>query len=207
MAEANSGFMEKMPTIFPARRLQGHIAAVLLAPAGVPGFQTLPQPGLTLAFEGILGDTHAGFTRKADARTPWYRRGEPIRNVRHLSVVSVEELAQIAAAMGVARVKPEWLGANLVLQGIAHLSFLPRGTRIAFASGAVIAAEGYNPPCSATGRVVEGHCNLPAFTFKKAAGRLRGVVASVERAGQVRSGDGVEVFVGEQWVWGTRTAR
>ena len=190
-----------MTNIHLVRRLQGRVASSLLAPAGIPGFQTQPQPSITLTFEGIAGDTHAGFTRGADARTPWYKRGAPIRNIRHLSVVSVEDLTEIAAAMGAPQVKPEWLGANLLLGGIPRLSFLPRGTRIAFASGAVIAAEGYNPPCSTTGRVVEAQCNLPPFTFKKAASRRRGIVASVEKPGIVRAGDGVEVFVPEQWIY------
>ena len=189
------------PTIIPAQRLQGRVLATLAADALQADFQTIAQPWLTLAFEGIPADRHFGWLRAADARTPHYRRGEPIRNVRQLSIVSVEELAEIAAHLDLPGVKPEWLGANLVLEGIPALSFLPRGTRIAFPSGAALAAEGYNPPCTGPGKAVHQAAGPSPQAFVKAASRRRGIVASVEKAGLVRAGDAVKVFVPEQWIF------
>ncbi len=59
-----------------------------------------PQAALYANLEGIEGDRHAGWTRKADARVPFYPRGTVIRNTRQVSLVSVEELAEMATALG-----------------------------------------------------------------------------------------------------------
>ena len=190
------------PQITPSRLLKGRVTALLSAEAVSGDFQTSPQSQLTLAFEGIPQDRHFGFLRGADVRTPHYPRGLPIRNIRQLSIVSDEELAEIAAALNLPQIKPEWLGANVVLSGIAYLSFLPRGTRIACASGATLAAEGYNPPCVGPGRKVQNHApGVSPQAFIKAASRRRGIVASVERIGEVRLGDVVEVHVPEQFIY------
>ena len=103
--------------------------------------------------------------------------------------------------MGLAEIRPEWLGANLLLEGIASLSFLPRGSRILFPSGAALAAEGYNPPCTGPGKAVHAVAGTTPQAFVKAATRRRGIVASVERAGEIKAGDAAEVFVPEQWVY------
>ena len=187
--------------ILPPLHLHGRVAAVLWADALVPGFQTKAQASLPLAFEGIPGDRHSGFLRAADARTPHYRRGQPIRNIRQISIVSEDELADIAQALGLAEIKPEWLGANLVIAGVKNLSFLPRGTRMAFPDGAALAAEGYNPPCIGPGKVVHGAAGTTPQAFIKAAARRRGIVASVERPGLIKPGDAVELHVPEQWLY------
>ena len=190
------------PKIIPSQRLFARVVATLWADGQMPDFQTTDQPHLELTFEGIPHDRHAGFLRRADARTPHYPRGTPIRNIRQLSIVSTEELAEIAVRLGLPELLPQWLGANIVLAGLPDLSFLPRGTRLAFPGGAALAAEGYNRPCLGTGRKV--HEAAPSVTpqeFVKAASRLRGIVASVERPGEVRAGDSVEVHVPEQWLY------
>ena len=190
-----------MPIVIPAQRLHGRVAATLFADALASGFATIRQPALTLAFEGIPGDRHSGFLRKADARTPHFKRGLPIRNIRQISIVSVEELADIAAALGLPDILPEWLGANLMIEGIAHMSFLPRGTRIAFPDGAALAAEGYNPPCIGPGKMVQDATGATPQAFIKAATRRRGIVASVERPGMIHAGEDIVVHVPEQWIY------
>ena len=65
-------------------------------------------------------------------------------------------------------------------------SFIPRGTRLFFPSGAVLAVTDQNAPCRIAGAEVER--NLPAsdglaLRFAAAAKRLRGVVAYVDRPG------------------------
>ena len=190
-----------IPTLIPAQRLQGRIAATLRADARAASFQTIRQNGLTLEFEGIPGDRHSGFLRKADARTPHYSRSLPIRNIRQISIVSVEELAEIAAALGLPEIQPEWLGANLMVEGIKQLSFLPRGSRIAFPDGAALAAEGYNPPCIGPGKIVHGATGATPQAFIKAASRRRGIVASVERPGTIHAGEDIMVHVPEQWIY------
>ena len=66
-----------------------------------------------LLFSGIVGDCHGGFTRKSDSRMlGQYARGTEVRNARQVSLLSVEELHEIAGAMGIVCVKPEWVGAG-----------------------------------------------------------------------------------------------
>jgi len=151
--------------------------------------------------EGLAGDRHAGFTRRADARVPQYPRGTEIHNSRHVSFVAEEELARIAANMGVPVIEPEWIGANLVLGGAPNLSSLPPMTRISFPELTAIALEGENHPCVYPGKAIQSHYpDRPAIgkQFPRAAYHLRGVVGWVERAGMIREGDIVRIDVPEQ---------
>ena len=195
-----------MIEIMPGRRCAARVAALLRpdpAASGAHHFLTARVPALPLDFEGPKGDSHAGWTRGADARTPWYRRGETIRNIRQITIVSVEELAEIAVALGVPEIRPEWLGANMLVEGLPRLSFLPRGTRIEAAGGAVLACEGYNLPCAQIGRAVaalSGGTMTPQAVVKAAA-RRRGVIATVERLGEVGAGDALVAHIPEQWLY------
>src|SRR5947209_15390160 len=88
--------------------------------------------GVQATFEGFEGDLHAGLTRLSDVRVPHYPRGSVIRNTRQFSMLSIEELAEIAQAMQIPEVLPEWVGVNLAMKGIANLTMLPPATRIFF---------------------------------------------------------------------------
>ena len=168
----------------------GVVARVLAAPD--PGdFRTAPVETLVLDLEGIAGDRHRGFTRPAGPREPWYRRGTPIRSGRQLSLVSTEELAEVARRLGLPAVEPGWIGANIVVSGIPDFTRLPWGTRIFCAGGAVLVNEGENAPCRIAGAGIAaefpGRRGLDRLFVEAAKGR-RGLVASVERAGAVASG-------------------
>ena len=149
------------------------------------------RSAIALGFEGIDGDKHAGFTRAADARVPHYPRGTLIRNERQVSIVSEEDLAQIAAALELDRVLPEWLGANLLVSGIDALTLLPPGVRMHFPSGAALVVTAENMPCVGPGRVLADEFKRPKLRsqFAKAALHLRGVLAVVERPGHIATGD------------------
>ena len=169
-----------MPAITPARRLTSRVHSVFMASDArrkdPQGFVSAPLPSLELTFEGIAGERHFGFTRSADARVPWHQRGIPIRNVRQVSIVSAEELAEIAALMGLPEIRPEWLGANIVLEGVPRLSFLPAGSRLFFNGGATLAAEGYNAPCSISGAAVAAGAGQGGkLDFVKPATHRRGI--------------------------------
>lgn len=163
--------------------------------ADVPGdFVTRPIELAVLSFAGLEGDRHAGLTARAGVRQKHLPRGTELRNARQLSLVSVEELAQIAAALGLPAIDFTWLGANLLLRGAEGLTTCAPGTRLVFSSGAVLVIDGENEPCSKAGgaltRAVQGEPAL-ASRFVKAAHRLRGLVAWVERPGTIRRGDRV----------------
>ncbi|WP_372424283.1 MOSC domain-containing protein [Salinarimonas chemoclinalis] len=168
-----------------------HLHTLLLAPG--PDFRTRPVPEAALVFGGLSGDLHHGLVRKADARTPWHARGTPIANTRQVSLVSVEELAEVAEALGIQEVDPADLGANLVLSGAPALGATPPGTRLLFPSGATLFVTEANPPCRQPGRklaAAHGRRELE-FAFVKAAKGKRGLVALVEREGAIRAGDAV----------------
>lgn len=199
----------------PARRLKARLARTLIADAR--GFVTREVPALTVTLDGIPGDRHAGPARSACARVPWYPRGAPIRNTRQVSLVAPDELAAIAARLGISEVRPEWLGANLVVEGLRALTRLPPGTRLHFPGGAALVVEGENAPCRHAGAAVGAGWEasglqadgLPAaprrtgldLAFVEAAKGLRGLVAWVERAGELEAGAAISVRVPAQRVW------
>lgn len=175
-------------------KLAGRVAQCLIADGG--DFRSRGVEALDLDFAGIVGDIHAGVTRRAGSREPWYPRGTPIRNNRQVTLVSVAELAEIATAMELPRVAPEWIGANLVIDGIAALTSLPVGTRLFLAGGAVLFVEGENAPCRIAGRSIAEHCPGSEgldLLFPKVAQHRRGLIASVERPGNVAEGQEVAV--------------
>lgn len=188
--------------IHPPRRLTAKLVATLATPE-TDDFETEPVERLELTLDGISGDRHAGFTREAGAREPWYRRGAEIRSGRQISIVSPEELWEIGYALGLPPLDAGWIGANLVVEGVARLSFLPAGTRLFFPSKASVIVEGQNAPCRHAGRAVARHTERPGdeISFPKAAKRLRGLVASVEHAGPVSAGDAVTIHLPEQWIY------
>ncbi len=101
-----------------------------------------------VTFEGIIGDKHSGLTKLSDSRTKFYPRGTVIRNTRQISIVSNEELADIAAELKIAVLLPDWFGANLLLSGIPDFTGLKPNTRLFFTSGAVLLITKDNLPCS-----------------------------------------------------------
>ena len=166
-------------------------------------FITTSQSQVEVTFAGFEGDRHAGITRKADSRTPHYPRGTEIRSDRQVSIVAVEELAEIATAMDLPEIKPEWLGANLLLQGIPGLTQLPPMTRLFFSTGAVLVVQAENNPCQNPGKVIQDFYRRPDLQglFPKAGLHLRGLVACVEKPGIIQKNDPVEAEVPRQTLY------
>lgn len=154
-------------------------------------FRTQRVETLNLDLQGILGDRHHGFTRAAGAREKWYPTGMTMRSGRQVSIVAVEELEMIAWAMQLPEVRPEWLGANILIQGVPDFTNIPWGTRLFFENGATLVNEGENAPCRFAGREVASH--YPGqdhldLLFVKSAKNRRGIIASVEQAGSIQPG-------------------
>jgi MOSC domain-containing protein YiiM len=171
------------------------LAAVLLGPRGGP-FETQRQDRLSVDWGGVVGDRHHGRTVAATPFNRPFPPGVPIRNRRQVSAVSVEELAEMARLLGIAEVRPEWLAANLLIEGAPDLSRWPAGVTLLFPSGAGLTVEAANDPCRTAGgavrRAVGGPEDLAAAFVKAAYGR-RGLVLSVECEGELRAGDLVQV--------------
>ena len=159
------------------------------------GFDKQQRQTLSLKLSGPEGDCHTGLTRLSDSRTLLtYKRNTVIRNVRQLTILSVEELADMATRLGIPAVEPEWLGANMLLSGIPDLSLLPPSTRLQFPSGATIVVDMENYPCSQIAKVVDEHHPGSRFKVVEAAMHKRGVTAWVEREGDVSAGDNIKII-------------
>ncbi|BCH15972.1 MOSC domain-containing protein [Mesorhizobium sp. L-2-11] len=190
--------------IIPARKLAARVAGLYVAPSD--HFQTRAVDELRLGFDGIEGDFHAGATRRSGGREPWYPRGTEMRNERQLSVVAADELAIVAQRMGIAEIEPEWIGANLLIEGLPQLSMLPSGTLLFFKGGVTVKVDAQNGPCRIAGRSVAENAGMAdheagALLFPKAAKRLRGLVAWVEKPGRITTGEDISVRVPEQWIY------
>lgn len=192
--------------IVPARKLTGKVTRVLKAPED--DFVSKDTDVLELGYGGIKGDFHEGLTRKSGGREPWYKRGTEMRNERHLSILSEEELIEIAAGMQVEKVDAGWIGANLVFEGIPNMSYLPPRTLIMFENGVTLRIDGYNAPCRLSGGSIAKHVGVEAedptktdmaLKFKDAAFMKRGLVAWVECEGEIRAGDTFTARVWDQW--------
>jgi len=149
---------------------------------------------LVLDWGGPVGDRHYGETMHSDVRQrPVFERGTVIRNHRQLSLVDVAELDLIAAALGVERLSAGLIADNICIDGIPHLTSLPRMTRLIFDGGAVLMLGGENLPCTTAGAMVEAVHGTPAHAFPKAAMGRRGVTGWVEHPGVVRPGSAITI--------------
>jgi hypothetical protein len=172
---------------------EGRVEAVLIMLPG-EGAATEELAEVAVEWDGFLGDKHFGATKPAGSSQKTYPKGTEVRNTRQVSIVSSEELNQMADALGVPEIKPDWVGANMLISGIPKFSKLQPGTRLHFPDGVGLVIEGENMPCTTAGSTVQEHYpdieNLVSAFPKKALGK-RGVVAWVERPGLIRKGDSV----------------
>lgn len=169
------------------------------------------HPAIDLDLNGVVGDRH-----KSYERTTWEGDKQPKgairRNERQWSAVSVEELAEIEAAMELSDpLTAASLGANLCLSGVHELSRLPKGTLLKFPSGAELMVEEYNPPCHDMGKklasmhTTRSGSQLSSTAFSKAAKLSRGLVGVVEVAGTINAGDEVVIEIYATPAWLVRT--
>jgi len=179
------------------KEFEAKTAAILIADQQ-DTFVTRRIPEAMLEFGGIPGDRHFGVTIGADSRQPMYPRGTEILNRRQITIVSQEECAMIAENLGLERVLPEWLGANLLLSGYPEVTGLTIGSRILFPNGTGLICMGENLPCKLPGEVIQKlHHDHPKLDtrFVRAAYKRRGIVCAVERPGKIHEGDQVRILI------------
>lgn len=161
-----------------------------------------PHDTLTLAHEGPVGESHSGQTRPSCVRVKLqYPKGTEITNARQVSVLSVEELAEIAAKMGIDAIAPEWTGATMVVKGIPDLTTMPPSSRLVIESGASIVNDMENGPCKFVGQEIEREYPGKGLSFPKHAVRKRGICGWVERPGEVSLGMKVRLHVPPKVTW------
>lgn len=151
---------------------------------------------------GIWSDRHHGQMRASCVRIKYVRRKTPQKNIRQFTAVSVEEMAKVASGMNIPELKPEWIGPNVVVQGIPDFSKLPSGTRLVFDDdGPVLVVDAENKPCKYAGEVIQRHYpdheGLDLLFPQQAVG-LRGVVGWVEVAGILQPNVAVTAWIPPQ---------
>ena len=190
-----------MPALKPLN-LTGQIVWLGHVPDREAALASTAQDEMALSFAGPAGEDHGGLTRPSCSRViSQYPRGTEIKNTRQLSVVSAEELAQIAEEMDVDTLDPWLVGATMVLSGIPDFSHLPPSSRLQIANGATLTVDMQNRPCHLPAAEIDVPHPGKGRTFKAAAQGLRGVTAWVEREGTARVGDIVTVHVPDQRAW------
>ena len=161
-----------------------------------------PQEEIALTFAGLEGEVHAGLTRPSCSRVlRQYPRGTEIANARQISLVSAEEMARVAATLGLDAVDYALVGATVVVEGIPDLTHLPPSSRLQSGSGATLVVDMLNEPCLQPARTIEARHPGHGRGFKAAAEGLRGVTARVERPGVLRIGDVLRLHVPGQRAW------
>ena len=164
--------------------------------------QAQPVSQLHARFDGPEGEAHGGLTRPSCSRVlGQYPRGTVIRNTRQFSVLGAEELAEIAARMGVDTLDPALLGATMVIAGLPDFSRLPPSSRLQGTDGATLVVDMENRSCQLPAKPIEAAHPGFGARFKSAAHGRRGVTAWVEREGVFALGEAVVLHVPDQRPW------
>lgn len=161
-----------------------------------------PVAEMPLSFAGFAEESHAGLTRPACIRVAaQHPRGTPIRNVRQLALVGAEEMAEVAAALGLARFDYAWVGASVVIGGFPDFSHLPPSSRLQGPDGVTLVVDMQNRPCQEPAVTISRATGGQGKAFKAAAAGKRGVTAWVEREGVLHLGDRLRLHVPDQRAW------
>ena len=191
-----------LPELLTKLGFEGQVETLLANPDRDTGLEKQKVAAARFLFTGMAGDCHGGLTRKSDSRMlKQYKRGTEVRNSRQLSILSAEELAEVAERMGIPAVKPEWVGANMVLRGVPDLTLLPPSTRLQFPSGAMLVVDAENHPCRYPADIIAKHHPEQKKGFVAAAMHKRGVVGWVEAEGEIRTGDRVTIWILPQRIY------
>lgn len=186
-------------------QITGEVVGLFVNRDRSTGLESEPVDEIRATFEGFEGEAHGGLTRPSCSRVlrQYDPRGTEIRNARQITILSEEELAEIARRLDIPRLAPEWIGANLVLRGIPQLSMLPPSSRLIFETedGPGIAVDMENGPCRWPGEVIETHHPGKGARFAKEARGLRGVVAWIEKPGTIREGDTCRLHIPPQRIY------
>lgn len=190
-------------TILHATSITGRVEAILVnGNSDDDSIETHRVDEVDASFEGIVGERHSRLVTSSDVRyRRLYEKDTPIRNTRQISLVSQEDMAQVAGNLGVDRVEPEWLGANLLVSGIPNFTEVPPSSRLIFSSGASIVIDNENEPCRYPANVVNRQFPGTGNRFVKAATNLRGTVGWVEREGKIRIDDTIALHIPPQRIY------
>ena len=157
---------------------------------------------MSLGWGGFGPDCHSGETRPSCSRVlTQHKRDTEIRNTRQISIVSAEDLAEIAQTLGLSHIDPMWMGASMVVSGLSDFTHLPPSGRLQGPDGTTLVVDMLNQPCQFPAKTIEMANPGQGKGFKKAAEGKRGITAWVERPGTLRLGDKLNLHVPGQRAW------
>ena len=190
-----------MPALAPTEII-GEIVWIGHVPNRETSLRSQATQEAQLTYAGIPGEVHGGLTRPSCSRViSQHPRDTDIRNVRQLSIVSFEELAEIAADCGLDALDPALVGASMVVRGIPDFTHVPPSSRLQLPDGATLVVDMENRPCHLPAKPINAEHPGAGDKFKIAAKGKRGVTAWVEREGVCRIGDAVRLHVPDQRAW------
>ncbi len=192
-----------MPALIPTK-LAGTITWLGRQSVPVENLIITSEPVATmpLTFGGMDGEVHAGETRPSCSRVlNQYPRGTTIRNVRQLCLVGAEEMAAVAAELGLTDFDYAWVGASVVIAGLPDFTHLPPSSRLQGPDGVTLVIDMENLPCQEPAVTIERARPGHGKAFKAAAKERRGVTAWVEREGTLHIGDTLTLFIPGQRDW------
>lgn len=180
--------------------MEGILEKILITPEGENISREIPEGEIT--FEGLVGDCHSGMTLLTHGHHPEFPKGTKIRNDRQFTILSVEELNEVAMTLQIPSLDVSWLTGNLLISGIKNFSVLPYGTRFVFSNGVILSCSGENNPCSHPARITQSHypeVDGIARDFVKAAIHRRGIVAWTVHPGTIHPGERFHIVLPHPW--------
>jgi hypothetical protein len=179
--------------------LTGRVLYLGLNPCRKGGHATQPVKRVDVTFEGFVGESHSGLTRRSCARmVGQYVKGTEIRNTRQVSILSREDLEGTARTLGIAVLPPEWVGASMVIEGVPDFTLVPPSSRLIFEGGVSLTIDMENAPCTIISAEIERHHPGVGKAYRAAATHRRGVTAWVEREGTISLGEAMRLHVPPQ---------
>ncbi len=160
------------------------------------------------SYAGFEGEDHGGLTRASCVRVKdQFPVGTEIRNVRQFSIISEEEMALAAVEVGVDVIRPEWMGASIMVKGLPDFTHVPPSSRLQNAAGTTLVIDMENRPCMYPGKeALEPLHPGKGKLLKSACKDRRGVTAWVEREGPLAVSDSLTLHVPDQRAWAPHRA-
>ncbi len=190
-----------MPILMPTN-IVGRVVGLFVNSDRNSDLESSARERISASYAGFEGEDHGGLTRPSCSRVKLqYKRGTEIRNTRQISILGQEELDAVAQEMRIDRINPEWIGANLILEGVPSLTQIPPSSRLIFEGGASLVVDMENGPCRFAAEQIERHRPGKGMRFAKIADGRRGVTAWVEKTGDIALGEAVRLHIPPQRIY------